>query len=36
MSSIYTSFMCADIVNQGDEIISVGQLNQQAEELVDK
>jgi exodeoxyribonuclease VII large subunit len=35
MSSIYTSFMCADIVNQGDEIISVGQLNQQAKTLLE-
>ena len=35
MSSIYTSFMCADIVNQGDEIISVGQLNQQAKALLE-
>ena len=27
--------MCADIVNQGDEIISVGQLNQQAKTLLE-
>ena len=27
--------MCADIVNQGDEIISVGQLNQQAKALLE-
>ena len=27
--------MCADIVNQGDEIISVGQLNQQAKKLLE-
>ena len=35
MTSIYTSFMCADIVEQGDEIISVGQLNQQAKKLLE-
>lgn len=35
MPSIYTSFMSADIVNQGDEIISVGQLNQQAKTLLE-
>ena len=35
MTSIYTSFMCADIVKQGDEIISVGQLNQQAKKLLE-
>ena len=27
--------MCADIVKQGDEIISVGQLNQQAKKLLE-
>jgi exodeoxyribonuclease VII large subunit len=27
--------MCADIVEQGDEIISVGQLNQQAKKLLE-
>ena len=36
MTSIYTSFMCADIVKQGDEIISVGQLNQQAKKLLEE
>jgi hypothetical protein len=30
MTSIYTSFMSEDIVEQPDEIISVGELNQQA------
>jgi len=35
MTSIYTLFMCADIVEQGDEIISVGQLNQQAKKLLE-
>ena len=35
MTSIYTSFMCSDIVEQGDEIISVGQLNQQAKRLLE-
>jgi len=35
MTSIYTSFMCSDIVEQGDEIISVGQLNQQAKKLLE-
>jgi hypothetical protein len=28
--------MCADIVEQGDEIISVGQLNQQAKKLLEE
>ena len=35
MTSIYTSIMCADIVEHGDEIISVGQLNQQAKKLLE-
>ena len=35
MSSRYTSIMCADIVDHEDEIISVGQLNQQAKQLLE-
>ena len=35
MASIYTAFMCADIVDQGEEIISVGELNQQAKKLLE-
>ena len=36
MTSIYTSFMSEDIVEQPDEIISVGQLNQQAKKLLEQ
>ncbi|MDC1421727.1 exodeoxyribonuclease VII large subunit [Gammaproteobacteria bacterium] len=35
MTSRYTSVMCADIVNQEEEVISVGQLNQQAKRLLE-
>ncbi|MDC1339982.1 exodeoxyribonuclease VII large subunit [bacterium] len=35
MTSRYTSVMCADIVNHEEEVISVGQLNQQAKRLLE-